>query len=263
MTASAVAMIVLAAAVLTVPPPPRGRLAPQAVQAHVPRGFLAAAILGVALIGVARLSLALAAAAVLLGLTAARRYRRRRRAIRRRHERQLIAAGLEVLVGELRAGAHPVDAFTAAATETDGVVARTLLTVASRARYGADVSAGLREAARTSASPDCWERIAVCWTLAAEHGLAMATLMDAAHHDVVSRQRFSDTIHAGLSGARATAAILAAMPLIGVLLGGLIGAHPVSFLLGGRLGAVLLILGVALMCAGVIWADRIIDRAVP
>ena len=102
--------------------------------------------------------------------------------------------------------------------------------------------------------------MAVCWNLAAEYGLAMATLMDAAQHDILRRHRFSDTIHAGLSGARATAAILAALPVIGVLLGSLIGAHPVPFLLGGPLGAVLLTTGAALMCSGVIWSDRIIER---
>lgn len=263
MIASSVALTLLAVAILTAAPPLGNRLMRTPSQGFIAGRAVTAAAAALAVIGTALVSPALAIAAALLGATATRRYWRRSRAVQRRRERRLIAAALEILVGELRAGAHPVDAFTAAAAESDGTVAGILLTVASRTRLGADVSAGLREAARMSTAPESWDRVAVCWDLAAEHGLAMATIVDAAQHDIVSRQRFSDTIHAGLSGARATAAILAAMPVIGVLLGGLIGAHPLSFLLGGPLGAALLMVGVALMCAGVIWSDHIIDRVMP
>jgi tight adherence protein B len=84
--------------------------------------------------------------------------------------------------------------------------------------------------------------------------------MRAAHRDIVERQRFADRMHAALAGARATAAILAALPALGVLLGQLIGADPVRFLLGGGVGGVLLGIGVGLICLGVTWADRIVDR---
>ena len=39
-----------------------------------------------------------------------------------------------------------------------------------------------------------------------------------------------------MAGARATAAILAGLPVLSALMGELIGARPVAFLLGGRLG---------------------------
>jgi len=256
------ALVLLAAALLATDPPPRGRLVPDRSRARIPKAVLVAVACAIAIVCAAVASPGLAIAVVLVGATGARRYRRRRRAVRRRRERRRVGAALEVLVGELRAGAHPVSAFTTAAAESAETVARTMLTVASRARLGADVGAGLREAARTSSAPESWERIAVCWDLAARHGLAIATLMAAAQQDIVSRQRFSDTIHAGLAGARATAAILAALPVMGVLLGGLIGAHPMSFLLHGFSGAVSLTVGIALMCAGMIWSDRIIDRVV-
>jgi tight adherence protein B len=87
--------------------------------------------------------------------------------------------------------------------------------------------------------------------------------MRAAHRDIVDRQRFADRTHAALAGARATAAILACLPVLGVLLGQLIGARPVRFLFSGGPGGVLLLIGVTLISAGLIWADRIIDRLVP
>ena len=84
--------------------------------------------------------------------------------------------------------------------------------------------------------------------------------MRAAHRDIVDRQRFADRMHAALAGARATALILALLPAFGVLLGQLVGADPVGFLLGGGAGGVLLVAGVTLICIGILWADRIVDR---
>lgn len=134
--------------------------------------------------------------------------------------------------------------------------------VAARARLGADVTAGLLAAARSSALPAYWERLAVCWQLGSDHGLAIASLMRAAQRDVAERQRFSARVSAGMAGARASAAILAILPLLGVLLGQLIGARPLSFLLTGRVGGWLLVVGLTLACAGLLWSDRITDRPV-
>lgn len=174
-----------------------------------------------------------------------------------------MAAALELLVGELRVGAHPNAAFAVAAAESEGRVGAALRAVANRARFGADVAEGIRSVAATSAVPAYWRRLAVSWELAAEHGLTVAALMRAAHSDIVDRQRFADRTHAALAGARATAAILAGLPALGIALGELIGAHPLRFLLGGGVGGVLLIGGCLLVCAGVSWADHIIDRLVP
>ena len=171
-----------------------------------------------------------------------------------------MASALEVLVAELRVGAHPVRAFTVAAAESAGLVGLSLQRVAARTRLGADVPAGLRAVAPESAVPAYWRRLAVFWELAEQRGLAMSVLMQAAHHDLVDRQRFTDHIRAAMAGARATAVILAALPGLGVLLGQLIGAQPVRFLLGGGLGGVLLVIGAGLIAAGLAWADRITER---
>jgi tight adherence protein B len=126
---------------------------------------------------------------------------------------------------------------------------------------GADVTAGLRAAAQSSALPAHWDRLAVCWQLASDHGLAIATLMRAAQRDIAERQRFSARVASGMAGARATAAILAGLPVLGVLLGQLIGARPLSFLLDGHAGGWLLVVGTLLACAGLLWSDRITERA--
>lgn len=197
---------------------------------------------------------------VVIAVAAVARIRKRRCGFRRLGEGRALAAALETLVGELSVGAHPMSAFAVAAAESGGPVGDALRAVASRAQFGADVARGIRDVAHTSAVPGYWNRLAVCWELAAEHGLAMSVLMRTAHRDIVDRQRFADRTHAALAGARATATILAALPFLGVLLGQLIGAHPVRYLFGGGLGGGFLIVGVCLMCAGVAWADHIIDR---
>ncbi len=200
-------------------------------------------------------------AASLLGATVIARYRKRRRSVQAISESRELETAIEVLVGELRVGAHPAQAFAVAAREAAGPVSDSCRAVAARARLGADVSAGIRNVADASALPAQWDRLAVCWQLAADHGLAMSTLMRAAQRDIAERQRFSGHVRSAMAGARATAAILAGLPALSVLLGELIGAHPAAFLLGGRAGGWLLVIGTTLVCGGLLWSDRITERA--
>ena len=259
---SSMAALLLATALLVSPRrSPRGL--PRAARRRLPARVRAAAKAAVVIAAVPALGAVLspAVAVVTAGGCALAwlRLRRRRRRQLRRIEGEALIAALEVLVGELRVGAHPVSAFTSAAAESAGAVRASLQAVASRARLGADVASGLRAAAANSPAPVYWDRLAVCWRLAAEHGLAMSALMQAARRDVIDRQRFSDRVEAGLAGARATAALLAGLPVLGILLGQLIGADPVRFLGGGGPGGWLLLVGAALLGAGVMWSDRIID----
>ncbi|QLL07140.1 type II secretion system F family protein [Mycobacterium vicinigordonae] len=258
------AALMLALALLVSPGSPRGRLAAVgSARWRVVFGARAASWLSACALGVAMVVLpfptavATAAAGATVGV----------RCLRRRHSRNAAAEGreleaaLEVLVGELRVGAHPVRAFDVAADESGGPVSLAMRAVAARARLGADVAAGLRAAAQSSALPAQWGRLAVCWQLAGEHGLAISTLMRAAQRDIIERQRFSAKVIAGLAGARATAGILAALPLLGMLLGQLIGAQPLRFLFGGgAAGGWFLAVGVVLLCGGLLWSDRISDR---
>ncbi len=246
----------LLAAALLAAPPPRRRLLPPPTRVRVRMPVL----VGGAVLVVVLLPPAVVVAVAILAATLGARRHRTRRARRRGVDSQRLAAALETLVGELRVGAHPVTAFGVAAAECDGPVGDSLRAVAARARLGADVAAGLRAVAEASSVPAQWNRLAVCWQLAAEHGLAISVLMRAAQRDIVERQRFTARVEAGLAGARATAVILAALPVVGVLLGQLIGARPVAFLLGGGVGGWLLVVGVALVCVGLVWADRLTDR---
>ncbi len=255
------AALALALALLVAPSPRRNRLA--ALLPAVPArrripilAWVAPAVLALAIV-------VPVSAMVAGGIVAATLAVRRRRHVaqqRRAEESAALQGALDVLVSELRIGAHPVAAFDVAATEVDGAVAASLRAVAARARLGADVAAGLRSVAASSPSPAHWERLAVSWQLAQTHGLAIATLMGTAQRDIVERERFSARVAAGMAGARTTAAVLAGLPVLGVALGQLIGADPVRFLLSGGIGGWLLVVGVTLACCGLLWSDRITGR---
>lgn len=256
------AAIALAAALLVLPSSPRRRLAGVFRDTtELPSraiGWLAVSTL---VVSVVLPPLTTVLAVSVSAATSALRLRRRRHGDRGIRESRELETAIEVLVGELRVGAHPAAAFAVAAHETAGPVAGACRAVAGRARLGADVAAGLRGVGETSVLHAHWERIAVCWQLAADHGLAMSALMQAAQRDIAERQRFSGQVRSGMAGARATATILAGLPVLSVLMGQTIGARPIAFLLGGQLGGCLLVIGLTLVCAGLLWSDRITDRA--
>ena len=217
--------LALALALLVLPPLARPRLAAMQMVSHARQRipvFPCVLTVGLALALVVHLTAVQAGAMVVATLAARRRRRSRQR--RSLEEATALQAAMDVLVGELRVGAHKAAAFDVAATEVLGAVGVSLRSVAARARLGADVAAGLHTVAGRSAMPSHWERLAVSWHLAQTHGLAIGTLMRTAQRDIVERERFSARVNAGLAGARTTAAILAGLPLLGVGLGQLIGA---------------------------------------
>jgi tight adherence protein B len=257
------AALVLAMALLTMPTAAHHRVSALSLASPVQRRL--PVVLGTA-VAASALTIVLPPGAIvavaIMAATVAVRLRRRTARKRRGAECCALQGALEVLVGELRVGAHPVAAFDVAAAEVDGTVARSLRAVAARARLGADVAAGLRMVARQSPLRSHWERLAVCWHLAEAHGLAIAKLMQTAQGDIVERERFSARINAAMAGARTTAAVLAGLPVLGIGLGQLIGADPLTFLLSGGVGGWLLVVGVTLACVGLVWSDHIIGQAV-
>lgn len=253
--------LALALALLIAPTSSRHRLVALRLIAPAHRRVPATPIAACAALGLACVvPVTVIAAATIVGATVALRLRRRLRLQRRAAESVALQAALDVLIGELRVGAHPVAAFEVAANEVEGAVGASLRAVAARARLGADVAAGLRSVAQRSPLPAHWERLAVYWQLAQTHGLAIATLMQAAQCDIVERERFSARVTAGMAGARTTAAVLAALPVLGVVLGQVIGADPAGFLLSGGAGGWLLVIGVGLACVGLLWSDRLTAR---
>ncbi|WP_316573342.1 type II secretion system F family protein [Nocardia canadensis] len=197
-------------------------------------------------------------AVLMVGVTVAVRNRRGRGERVRRAECGHLLAGLEAVVGELRVGAHPSAAAEAAAAESRGEAARVLAISAGRSRLGGSGADGWLH----PESPVAEElsRVATAWRVAEEHGLALAELLSAARTDLLGRIRFRDRTEAALAGARASASVLAGLPLVGIGLGQLMGAAPLSVLFGSTVGELLLPLGAGLACCGLLWTDVITRR---
>jgi tight adherence protein B len=174
-----------------------------------------------------------------------------------------LAAALRRITDELRAGAHPASALEGAVG--DGPRARAVLAEAAVAgRLGDGVPAALmREAKqRPSAAADL-RRTARAWRLAERHGIPLAETLGAVAAEMTWRLQYAGRVRAQLAGPRATAAVLTALPVLGIGLGELLGAEPLAVLRGGVLGQVLLVLGVGLTAAGHAWCEHILRRAVP
>lgn len=179
----------------------------------------------------------------LLGAVGVGPYSGRRRAARRA---QAITA-LAALAAELRAGQPPQVALERVDT---GLWPRALTAV----RLGGDVAAALRLDARDIGS---LRGLAACWEVADRTGSGLATGVSRLAIVARTAEDVRVQLEAQLAGPRATARMLAVLPLIGILLGSMIGADPLGWLLGTLPGALCLIMGVLLTGLGVLWTNAI------
>lgn len=178
-----------------------------------------------------------------------------------RRARRIETATVAVLAhvsADLKAGALLGPAFTRAADDLPPDAPQAL-----KDRFAAVAAHTLRGgsgAAVLATIPEL-AGLARIWALSESHGLPSATLLEQARHRLTAQQRHRSATSASLQGPQATAVILAALPLAGIVLGTSMGADPVGFLLGGGLGGVLLVLGVGLICGGILISRAIIGRA--
>jgi tight adherence protein B len=226
---------------------------------------LAATTAGAALLGWLVAGTGGAVAVALAAMTVITRWRARRRDQRRTAATAELAAGLALFAAELRAGVHPAVAAQRVAGDVGPSVAAVFETVAAAARLSGDVAGSLRRADRGSpvlAEP--LDRMAAAWRLAEQHGIGLADVLDAVRRDLDHRVRAARRLTAALAGPRATAFVLAVLPVVGLLLGQAVGADPWQVLTGSVAGQVLLVAGSALVCLGVAWSARLVSRvAVP
>lgn len=204
--------------------------------------------------------------------------RRRRRAADDEAQRDEMLTALALMIAELSVGAPPAHACAVAAQEISGgadtrsEVAEGLTVLAARAELGGSVGVDETSAGRDStedsqaggstSGAQSWRRIAAAWHTAETSGVPMAELLESLRADLAARRAFTERTRAGLAGPCATAVVLAGLPLLGIGLGQATGARPVQVLLGGGLGGILLVVGTALVAAGMVWTERITDRVV-
>ncbi|MEU8958537.1 type II secretion system F family protein [Streptomyces sp. NPDC048518] len=216
----------------------------------------------------AGLAVALPAASVVplvvgaAGVPVAARVRRAREARKERERRgDAVIALCGELAGEVRAGRQPGEALRLALEEGDaGGVGEARSAVVAAARFGGDVPGSLREAARTPGAEGLLG-LAACWRVAVDRGAGLAAGLERLEGALRAERDQRADLRAQLAGARSTAVMLAGLPVLGLLMGGALGAEPLRVLFHTGSGLVCLAVGGALEAVGAWWALRIVRGA--
>ena len=220
----------------------------------------------------------------------------RRRAAGRREERRRAVEACGALAGELRAGRPPGAALAVAAELAIGPSRDALRSAAAAAGLGGDVAAALLTTERTlsgrplsgrplsgppssgppssgrhvpgrpspgtaTAVPEVLRALAACWTVCAASGSGLATAVDRLGEGLRADQDRRRAVEAELAGPRATAGMLAVLPVAGLLLATGLGADPAGVLLHTPLGLACLVGGLLLDGLGLLWTGRLVARA--
>ncbi|MFC8835086.1 type II secretion system F family protein [Streptomyces griseoincarnatus] len=189
--------------------------------------------------------------------------RRVRRAAAARKERDgradAVVALCGALAGELRAGRQPGEALLPAARDSEGLGDHQAAVLAA-ARFGGDVPDALTAAARQPGAEGL-RGLAACWRVAVDQGAGLADGLDRLEAALRAEQDQRADLRAQLSGARTTAVMLAGLPVVGLALGGALGADPLHVLLHTPSGTVCLAAGGVLEGLGLWWALRIMRGA--
>jgi len=185
---------------------------------------------------------------------------RRKRALqhlpaRRRNERQNRSAVLGLcaaLVAELRAGRQPGEALDRAGLAWPSAAPRAL----SAVRVGDQVVEALKLDAKEPGRGGL-RALAVCWRVAEHHGTGLATAVAQITASLRAEEEHRRRLAAELAGPRATARLLALLPLVGIAMGQALDADPLRMLVGTTWGRLALVAGIALEVCGAWWVSRI------
>jgi tight adherence protein B len=166
-----------------------------------------------------------------------------------------LADGLGALAADLRSG-RALDAATGAAVTAcaDGECGPAL---ARALRAPSALPSGTSEPLLREALG----RISAAVLLSGRTGCSLAAVAGAVEDDLRARHRHRLELRSGTAAPRASAALLAALPLLGLAMGNGVGADPWGVLTGTGVGQVLLVGGFALEAAGLAWSGRLVARA--
>ncbi|MFE3858454.1 type II secretion system F family protein [Streptomyces griseorubiginosus] len=132
--------------------------------------------------------------------------------------------------------------------------------VLAAARFGGDVPGALAAAARRPGAEGLLG-LAACWRVAVDQGAGLAAGLDRLEGALRAERDQRADLRAQLAGARSTAWMLAALPVLGLGLGAALGADPLRVLLHSGAGLGCLVVGGLLEGLGMWWAMRIVRGA--
>jgi tight adherence protein B len=198
---------------------------------------------------------------VLVAVGAGRAWPRHLAARERARERTGATEALAVLGAELRAGRSPADALAAASGVAGGPLAQALAAASSGSRFGADPARALLGSAELTAVPELVRGLAACLQVCGTTGSSLAAAVDRLAEALGAEHAQRLAVDAELAGPRATAGLLAVLPLAGIALAAGLGARPVHVLLHTPVGLGCLAGGLALDGLGLWWTGRLVAAA--
>lgn len=172
-----------------------------------------------------------------------------RRARRSRQRRVVVLC--DALSAELRGGL-PMTTVVRRCCGEDAELAP----VVRAAALGGDIADALRGCARLPGA-DGLRAVAAAWDVAGSTGSALSSVLDRIAAGLRDDDEARVEVEAALGPPRATARMLALLPLFGLALGASIGAHPVGFLVGTSAGLACLCGGAGLALLGMWWVERL------
>jgi tight adherence protein B len=176
---------------------------------------------------------------------------------RRTRPHASVSALCQAIVAELEAGAPPDLALQRLPSAVDLVPrGRTA------ALLGEPVAPALAADAAAAGST-ALAGLAACWRAAEQSGARLAGGLEQVAATARAEEALARDLRTELAAPIATAKVLLLLPVAGLILGELLGARPVAWLLGSPAGLLCALLGLLLIAAGRVWSMRIIAAALP
>jgi tight adherence protein B len=101
--------------------------------------------------------------------------------------------------------------------------------------------------------------VAICWRVADATGSGLADALERVGEAMRHEHDVATEVHGQLTAVRATATVLATLPLVAVAMGHVLGAEPLAVLLGSTVGAACLGAGLLLALTGWWWLTHQAD----
>ncbi|GAB3852642.1 hypothetical protein GCM10028801_03930 [Nocardioides maradonensis] len=234
---------------LAVPPP--AAVADRRTRRRSVPPWVAVGVLVAVVAWVDRSVVVVAAIGAVALLAALRLWRRRALAARAATNRTRVVELCDALRVELGAGQAPADALALAAHDW-----REMAPAARTAASGGDVPQALRQLAALPGAGDL-RVAAAAWQVAHRTGHGLADALGRVADELRAAEQTRRVVAGELASARATARLVAALPVAALVLGTGAGSDPWGFLLHQPLGWACLAGGVGFGIAGLTWIEAL------